>query len=173
MGNFLKDLTGTDKTIIGSVHLLPLPGTPQHDASGGLRRIVELARQDAKRLIQGGIDAILFVNEGDRPYAAVADAGLVATMAAVVAEVAGEVTVPHGANILVDPAAAIAVAHATGGGSSGGSWLAASFRALDPSRRGHRRSCACAANGARKRCVSVDETRVRSLMREVERIRRD
>lgn len=115
MVNFLRELTGMDKTIIGCVHLLPLPGTPHYDAAGGLHRIAELAREDARRLIQGSIDAVLFVNEGDRPYASVADAGVVAAMAAVVAEVTPEVSVPHGANILVEPAAAIAVAHATGG----------------------------------------------------------
>jgi len=115
MENFLQALTGTDKTIIGCVHLLPLPGTPQHDAAGGLRRIAALAREDAKRLVQGGIDALLFVNEGDRPYAPQADQAAVAAMAAVVAAVAPEVSVPYGANVLVDPAAAIAIAHATGG----------------------------------------------------------
>lgn len=40
---------------------------------------------------------------------------VVAAMSAVVTEVQNEVSLPHGINILVDPLAAMAVAHATGG----------------------------------------------------------
>lgn len=53
-------------TIVGMLHLLPLPGAPRFD--GDSQRIVEHALGDAAALIEGGVDAIMIENFGDVPY---------------------------------------------------------------------------------------------------------
>ncbi len=115
MKTFLEEICGVSKPIIGCVHLLPLPGTPNADDKGGMDRIVTRAREDARRLIEGGIDALLFVNEADVPYQTQVGPEVVAAMTACICHLRSDLTVPYGANILLDPLASIAVAHATGG----------------------------------------------------------
>ncbi|MBM3941266.1 MAG: BtpA/SgcQ family protein [SAR202 cluster bacterium] len=83
------------KPIIGMVHLRALPGAPGHDAAGG-------------------IDAVLFGNEHDRPYLLKATPESLAAMAAVVATLKPALRVPFGVNYLWDPVATVALACATG-----------------------------------------------------------
>lgn len=52
--------------IVGMVHLLPLPGTPDFD--GDLSAIYDRAQQDAQALIDAGVDAMIVENFGDEPY---------------------------------------------------------------------------------------------------------
>lgn len=54
------------RTLIGVVHLGPLPGSPK--ATGGLDEVLERARVDAERLARGGADALLVENFGDTPF---------------------------------------------------------------------------------------------------------
>jgi len=115
MTSFLEKMCGVSRPIIGCVHLLPLPGTPDHDVAGGMDQIVRRAREDALRLIDGGIDALLFVNEADVPYQLQVGPEIVAAMTACITALRPELTVPYGANVLLDPLASIAVAHSTGG----------------------------------------------------------
>ena len=65
-----RDVTwlGAAKPIIAMVHLPPLPGSPLYDAAGGMAAIVDHAARDIEALQAGGIDAVMFGNEGDRPY---------------------------------------------------------------------------------------------------------
>ena len=65
---WLKDRIGTDKPVIAMAHLLPLPGAPLYDADGGMQAIVDHVARDIEALQAGGVDAIMFGNEGDRPY---------------------------------------------------------------------------------------------------------
>src|SRR5215218_5179747 len=112
--HWLTELTGVPKPIIGMVHLPALPGTPLYDAGGGMQHIRDWVRRDLDALQSGGIDAVMFCNENDRPYRLDADAASVAAMADVVASVRDEVSVPFGVNVLWDPHATLAVAAATG-----------------------------------------------------------
>lgn len=105
---------GTAKPVIGMIHLPPLPGTALYDDARGVRGIVESARRDADALQEGGIDAVMFGNEGDRPYRTRVGPETVATMAAAVASVAPSLSVPFGVDVLWDPRATLAVAKATG-----------------------------------------------------------
>jgi membrane complex biogenesis BtpA family protein len=100
--------------MIGMVHTLALPGAPLHDAAGGMRRIVEHARIEAETLADAGFHALLFCNEADMPWPTRSDAETVAAMTAVVCEVRAKVALPFGINMLIDPGASIAIAHATG-----------------------------------------------------------
>ncbi|MGE5623737.1 MAG: BtpA/SgcQ family protein [Methanocella sp.] len=115
MAGFLSELCSVDKVIIGGVHLLPLPGTPDYDLSGGMEKIYRRAREDVLRLSEARVDAILFANESDAPYQTKVGAEIVAAMTYCIGRLKGELAVPFGINMLLDPLAGIAVAHATGG----------------------------------------------------------
>jgi membrane complex biogenesis BtpA family protein len=94
-------------------HLPPLPGTPLYDEDAGPDGIVESVRRDVEILVGSGFDAILFCNEGDRPYQLSATVEGVAMMARLVAEVAPS-DVLFGVDYLWDAEAALAVAAVTG-----------------------------------------------------------
>jgi len=108
------ELFGVEKPVVAMAHLPPLPGTPLYDEAGGPDAIVAAVRRDVESLRNAGFDAILFCNEGDRPYTLKASFEGVATMARVVAEVAPRDR-PFGVDYLWDARAALAVAAATGG----------------------------------------------------------
>jgi uncharacterized protein len=112
--NWLTELTGAKKPIVGMAHLPALPGTPLWDAAAGMAKVRDWVKRDLAALQDGGIDAVMFCNENDRPYRLDADMATVAAMADVVASLRGEVSVPFGVNVLWDPRATLAVAAATG-----------------------------------------------------------
>jgi membrane complex biogenesis BtpA family protein len=114
MSNWLNELTGAKKPIIGMAHLPALPGTPLYDTAGGMRHVRDWVSRDLDALQSGGIDAVMFCNENDRPYRLDADMASVAAMADVVASMRGNLSVPFGVNVLWDPRATLAVAAATG-----------------------------------------------------------
>ena len=112
--NWLTELTGAPKPIIGMAHLPPLPGTPLYDAVGGMPAVRDWVKRDLAALQEGGISAVMFCNENDRPYRLDADFASVAGLADVVASLRGELSVPFGVDVLWDPRATLAVAAATG-----------------------------------------------------------
>lgn len=109
------DLFSTAKPVIAMAHLPPLPGTPLYDERAGVRGIVDSVQADLELLLAAGVDGVMFCNEGDRPYTLKAGPEGVAVMARVVAELA-PTDRPFGVDFLWDPAAALAVALATGAG---------------------------------------------------------
>ena len=108
------DLGAGRKPVIGMAHLQALPGSPGYDAAGGLGRLIDLIAADIDALQAGGIDAVMFGNEGDRPYVLKAPPEGIAAMAAVVSAVRPLLKVPFGVNYLWDPVATVAIAVATG-----------------------------------------------------------
>ncbi|MGA8015002.1 MAG: BtpA/SgcQ family protein [Candidatus Dormiibacterota bacterium] len=113
MSALLKDLFGTEKPVIAMAHLGALPGTPLYDAAGGVERLVDAGHRDLRALLEGGVDGVLFCNEGDRPYTLRAPLEAVATMSRVIAELRPGDR-PFGVDFLWDPMAAMAMAVATG-----------------------------------------------------------
>ena len=113
MGRFAS-VFGTHKPVIAMVHLGALPGSPLHDSEAGIGGIVEAARRDLQALQRAGVDAVMFGNENDRPYEFAVDTASTATMAYVIGQLRGEITVPFGVNVLWDPMSSIALAAATG-----------------------------------------------------------
>jgi hypothetical protein len=100
-------------TVVGMVHLPPLPGAPGY---GGSRDAIrERALRDAGALEAGGVDAVLIENFGDAPfYPEAVPRHVVASMTDVVGRVAAAVDVPVGVNVLRNDArAALSVAAAT------------------------------------------------------------
>jgi uncharacterized protein len=59
---------GKNKVIIAMAHIGPLPGTPLYDAGAGILRLIDDVLRDVERVQAGGVDAITFGNENNRPY---------------------------------------------------------------------------------------------------------
>jgi len=110
----LKETFGSDKPVIAMAHFPPLPGSPRFDARGGPDAIVDWAAADIEKLQAGGVDAIMFGNEGDRPYLLKASPESLATMAAAVARLSASIRIPFGVDYLWDPVATVALGVATG-----------------------------------------------------------
>lgn len=102
------------KAVISMAHIGALPGTPLYDDDGGMPKLIEGVVRDIENLQQGGVDAIMFGNENDRPYKLKAPQEGIAAMTAVVMAVKPILTVPFGVNYLWDPCASVAIACATG-----------------------------------------------------------
>lgn len=101
--------------MIGMVHTIALPGTPLYDVSGGIKKIVNQAIEEAKILEDVGFHALLYCNESDMPYQSKMEPEVIAAMTHVVTEVQNRVNLPHGINMLLDPLSSLAIAHVTGG----------------------------------------------------------
>lgn len=110
----LKETFGTDKPVIGMVHFPPLPGAPLYDSGRGMDGIIELVAADLAALQAGGVDAVMFGNEGDRPYRLKAPPEGLAAMAAAIGVLKRELRVPFGVDYLWDPVATVALGVATG-----------------------------------------------------------
>jgi len=115
MKNLFEHDFDRSKLMIGMVHTLALPGTPRYDRDGGMKRIVSQALEEARILQEAGFHSLLYCNESDMPYQTTMGPEVVAAMTHVVTEVQSRVDLPHGINMLLDPLASLAIAHATGG----------------------------------------------------------
>jgi membrane complex biogenesis BtpA family protein len=110
----IDELFGKPKAIIAMAHLPALPGYPLYDERGGISAIRDRVADDVAILADSGVDAILFCNENDRPYSAIAGPEVIAAMTAVVTSIVADLDIPFGIDVLWDPKAAISIAHATG-----------------------------------------------------------
>lgn len=105
------------RTLIGMVHLIPLPGSPRWD--GSMERAIAAALHDARALADEGIDALLVENHGDAPFTpGRVEPATIAAMAVILAAVRAAVPgVALGVNVLKNDArAALALACAAGAG---------------------------------------------------------
>ena len=112
-GNWLKEVFGLEKPIIGMCHLLPLPGDPFYK-EGSLSEVIEWAKRDLLALQNGGVDGVIFSNEFSLPYLTKVPIVTVATMARIIGELIPHMKVPFGVDVLWDPIATIDLAVATG-----------------------------------------------------------
>lgn len=108
----LTALFGRPKPVIAMVHLLPLPGRPLYDSSAGMAAIVDALRRDLDVLQSGGVDGLLFCNEGDRPYSLHVGVPQITAMAAAIGELRPEIRLPYGVDMLWDAEAALTLAQA-------------------------------------------------------------
>jgi len=102
------------KAVIAMAHIGALPGAPLYDAKDGVAKLVDDVARDIEKLQSGGVDAIMFGNENDRPYVFKATPEGIAAMTAVVQALKPMLTVPFGVNYLWDPVATVAIGAATG-----------------------------------------------------------
>ena len=112
----LKEVFGSHKPVIAMAHFPPLPGTSLYDANKGMDGIVDYVTRDLKSLQDGGVDCIMFGNEGDRPYLLSASPESLSAMAAAVGVLKSELRVPFGVDYLWDAVATVALGVATGAG---------------------------------------------------------
>jgi uncharacterized protein len=100
--------------VIAMAHIGALPGSPGYDADGGLDKLVEGVLIDVGKLQAGGVDAVMFGNENDRPYVLKAPSEGLAAMTAIVEQVKPHLKIPFGVNYLWDPEASVAIGAVTG-----------------------------------------------------------
>ncbi len=100
--------------VIAMAHIGALPGSPLYDPDGGVQKLIDEVGEDVRHLQANGVHAIMFGNENDRPYRFKAPLESAAAMAAIVAALKPDLTVPFGVNFLWDPVASVAIAVATG-----------------------------------------------------------
>jgi membrane complex biogenesis BtpA family protein len=102
------------KVVIAMAHIGALPGAPLYDADGGVDKLIAGVLKDIENLQAGGVDAVMFGNENDRPYAFKAPPEGVAAMTAVVQAAKPHLKIPFGVDYLWDPVASVAIGAATG-----------------------------------------------------------
>ena len=100
--------------VIGMLHVPPLPGSPRY--GGDIDAIHRFVLNDAKALVDGGVDGLMLENFGDVPFFATqAPTHTVAHMTAIATAVRQQFAVPLGINVLRNDAlAAMSIAHAVG-----------------------------------------------------------
>jgi len=113
MNERFNNVFPSKKPIIAMAHIPPLPGTINYDSDAGMEYLIERTAADVKHLVAGGVDAIMFCNEDDRPYSLEASLEQVAAMTRVITELRPK-EIPFGVDFLWDPMAAIGMAVATG-----------------------------------------------------------
>lgn len=103
----------TPTGIIGMVHLKALPGSPGY--CGNLDNVERDAITDANTLLAGGVDALMVENFGDVPFQKQVQPVTIAAMTRIICSIVELSSAPVGVNVLRnDPAAALAIAAATG-----------------------------------------------------------
>ena len=113
MSEWMQELFGVKKPVIGMCHLHPLPGDPKYEAQKGLEWVYDRALDDLRALQAGGVDAVMFSNEFSLPYLTKVETVTVASMARVIAELKADINSTLGVNVLWDPAASLDLAVAT------------------------------------------------------------
>ncbi|MBS3817368.1 MAG: BtpA/SgcQ family protein [Candidatus Thermoplasmatota archaeon] len=98
-----------DKPIVGVVHLLPLPGSPRFES---MESVKERALNDAKDMIQNGVDGLIIENYGDKPFKKTVSKMTVSALSAVCSKVKDRFDVPIGLNVLRnDWKSALSISH--------------------------------------------------------------
>ena len=100
------------KPIIGCLHMSALVNTPYYDEGLSIEDHIERLKHDARIFMELGYDAVVFANEGDRPYLTTVGPEVVANYVRIATEVSKILTIPYGCGVLIDPIATLAVAKA-------------------------------------------------------------
>jgi membrane complex biogenesis BtpA family protein len=114
--NAIQEVFGRRKAVIGVIHSLPLPGSPNYDGEP-MEDIVAFAVAEAGRYKDGGVDGLIVENHGDIPFAKPDRLGpeTAAAMAVMTDAVRRHTGLPIGVNVLANGAVqALAVAKAAG-----------------------------------------------------------
>jgi membrane complex biogenesis BtpA family protein len=94
----LKKLFNNQHPVIGMVHLLPLPGSPNFQ--GNITEIYERALWEANILANNGIDGLIVENFGDVPYKIGEPLPeQISLMAAITREISRLISIPLGVNV--------------------------------------------------------------------------
>ena len=105
--SFMASMFGTEKPVVGMLHLQPLPGDPLYYPGGNVSRVIDAAKLDLEALQSGGVDGILITNELSMPYEQHVSAVTLAAMGHVIGALAAEFSTPWGAEAIYDGDATI------------------------------------------------------------------
>lgn len=95
----LKAVFGTERPVLGMIHLPPLPGSPNY--GGSMNAVIEHALRDAETLAANNITSMIVENLGDYPYyPETTEPETVAAMTRVALEIRKRYDMPLGINIL-------------------------------------------------------------------------
>ncbi len=110
----ILEVNAAAKTVIGVVHLPPLPGAPGY--TGDIAEIIDYATRAARVYEETGFDAIIVENYGDKPFKMrVVEPETLAALTVAVREVVRETSIPVGVNVLRNSGVeAYAIAYAAG-----------------------------------------------------------
>lgn len=100
---WIREVFKVNKPIIAMCHFLALPGDPDYDRAGGMKKVIERAKHDLEALQEGGVDAVMFSNEFSLPYLTSVKPETTAAMARIIGQLMGEISVPYGVDVLWDP----------------------------------------------------------------------
>ena len=106
--SFLSELFGTEKPIIGLVHIQALPGDPFYKGEG-MDAVIQRAKADLEALQNGGVDGVLFTNEFSMPYEKHVSPVTLAAMGMVIGALKSSIRVPFGAEAIFDGDATISL----------------------------------------------------------------
>jgi len=106
----LTTIFKTSTPVLGVVHLLPLPTSPNW--GGDLQRVIDRAEQEATALASGGVNGIIVENFFDAPFTKhQVDPSVVSAMSLIIHRIQQLVAVPVGINVLRNDArSAMAIA---------------------------------------------------------------
>ena len=110
--SFLQEMFGTEKPVIGLVHVRALPGDPFYKGEG-MDMVIARAKADLIALQNGGVDGVLFTNEFSMPYEKVVSPVTLAAMGMVIGALKDSIRVPFGAEAIFDGDASISLCAAT------------------------------------------------------------
>ncbi len=113
--NWMQDLFGVEKPVIAMCHFQALPGDPNYDSAGGMKKVLAAAKHDLLALQAGGVDGIMFSNEFSLPYLTRVEPVTVAAMGRIIGELKKDIRIPYGVNCLWDPIASLDLAVAVDG----------------------------------------------------------
>ncbi|MCS7118850.1 MAG: BtpA/SgcQ family protein [Archaeoglobaceae archaeon] len=99
-----------EKVVICVLHLKPLPGAPMYES---FDFVLERALEDARAIEEGGADALIVENFGDKPFLLEVGKETIASISIIAWEIRKEVGIGLGINILRNDAiSALAIAKA-------------------------------------------------------------
>ena len=91
--------------IIAALHLKPLPGSPGYE---DFDEVIEHGVRNARKLEEGGVDAVIIENFNDKPFLMEVGKETVAAMTVVAKEIKDSISIPVGINVLRNDAIAAA-----------------------------------------------------------------
>ncbi len=117
---WINEIFGTFKPVIGMVHLRPLPGSPFY-AQGDISAVIDTAVQEATLLEKAGVDGLQIENMWDHPYLKGSEIGheTTASLAVCAYAVIQTVGIPVGINCHLNGSIQALAA----GVSSGAKWI--------------------------------------------------
>jgi len=103
----------SSKPFIAVIHLDALPGAPLY--GGDFQSVMDKALRDARIAEEGGADAVIVENFGDKPFREKVDSPTIAAMALIVKAIVEELSISVGVNVLRnDAVAALSIATVCG-----------------------------------------------------------